>query len=112
MSRRIFTDNSVEFIKACQDLQWTHDQSTPYRLEANGTPERVDQRVKEEQRQRRFKVVRPNDGGSVRWNVICNVGDNMVEGKTSNETRVGPKFDGPVRNQNKIQSPLFEKNDS
>ena len=40
---RIFTDNSMEFVKACQDLQWT----TPHRSETNGIAERAVRRVKE-----------------------------------------------------------------
>ena len=29
---RIYTNNSKEFIEACQDVQWNHDTSTPHRV--------------------------------------------------------------------------------
>ena len=43
----VYTDNSKEFIKAMQDLNWVHDTSTPYRPETNGVVERAVRRVKE-----------------------------------------------------------------
>ena len=42
---RIFTDNSQEFTKVCQDLQWTPDTNTPQRSETNGVAERAVRRV-------------------------------------------------------------------
>ena len=36
----IYTDNSLEFGKACEDLSWNHCTSTPHRSETNGTAER------------------------------------------------------------------------
>ena len=32
----IYTDNSLEFGKACEDLSWNHCTSTPHRSETNG----------------------------------------------------------------------------
>ena len=43
----IYTDNSLEFGKACEDLSWNHCTSTPHRPETNGTAERAVRRVKE-----------------------------------------------------------------
>ena len=43
----IYTDNSLEFGKACEDLSWNHCTSTPHRLETNGIAERAVRRVKE-----------------------------------------------------------------
>ena len=43
----IFTDNSLEFGKACEDLSWNHCTSTPHRSETNGIAERAVRRVKE-----------------------------------------------------------------
>ena len=43
----IYTDNSLEFGKACEDLSWNHCTSTPHRSETNGTAERAMRRVKE-----------------------------------------------------------------
>ena len=43
----IYTDNSLEFGKSCEDLSWNHRTSTPYRSETNGIAERAVRRVKE-----------------------------------------------------------------
>ena len=43
----IYTDNSLEFGKACEDLSCNHCTSTPHRSETNGIAERTVRRVKE-----------------------------------------------------------------
>ena len=43
----IYTDNSLEFGKACEDLSWNHCTSIPHRSETNGIAERAARRVKE-----------------------------------------------------------------
>ena len=43
----IYTDNSMDFGKACEDLSWNHFSSTPHRSETNGTAERALRRGKE-----------------------------------------------------------------
>ena len=43
----IYTDNSLEFGKAFEDLSWNHCTSTPHRSETNGIAERAVRRVKE-----------------------------------------------------------------
>ena len=43
----IYTDNSLEFGKACEDLSWNHCTSTLHRSETNGIAERAVRRVKE-----------------------------------------------------------------
>ena len=43
----IYTDNSLELGKACEDLSWNHCTSTPHRSETNGIAERAVRRVKE-----------------------------------------------------------------
>ena len=43
----IYTDNSMEIGKACEDLSWNHCTSTPHRSETNGIAERAVRRVKE-----------------------------------------------------------------
>ena len=45
--KAIYTDNSLEFGKACQDLSWNHCTSTPHRSETNVIAERAVRRVKE-----------------------------------------------------------------
>ena len=42
----IYTDNSLEFGKAYEDLSWNHCTSTPHRSETNGIAERAVRRVK------------------------------------------------------------------
>ena len=43
----IYTHNSLELGKACEDLSWNHCTSTPHRSETNGIAERAVRRVKE-----------------------------------------------------------------
>ena len=43
----IYTDNSLEFGKACEELSWDRCTSTPHRSETNGIAERAVRRVKE-----------------------------------------------------------------
>ena len=43
----IYTDNSLEFGKACEDLSWNHCTSAPHRSETNGIAERAVRRVTE-----------------------------------------------------------------
>ena len=43
----IFTDNSLEFGKACEVLSWNHCTSTPHRIQTTGIAERTVRRVKE-----------------------------------------------------------------
>ena len=43
----IYTDNSLEFGKACEDLSWNRCTSTPHRSETSGIAERAVRRVKE-----------------------------------------------------------------
>ena len=43
----IYTDKSLEFGKACEDLSWNHCTSTPHRSETNGIAERAVRREKE-----------------------------------------------------------------
>ena len=43
----IYTDNFLEFGKACEDISWNHCTSTPHRSETNGIAEGTVRRVKE-----------------------------------------------------------------
>ena len=45
--RVMFTDNSLEFGKSCEELSWNHCTSTPHRSGTNGIAERAVRRVKE-----------------------------------------------------------------
>ena len=42
-----YTDNSLEFGKACEDLSWNHRTSAPHRSETNGITEKAVRREKE-----------------------------------------------------------------
>ena len=37
----VCTNNSLEFTKSCDDLNWNHDKATPLRAETNGIAERA-----------------------------------------------------------------------
>ena len=43
----IYTDNSLEFGKVCEDLSWNHCTSTPFSSETDGIAERAVRRIKE-----------------------------------------------------------------
>ena len=45
--KAIYTDNSLEFGKSCEDLSWNHCTSTPHRSETHGIAERAVRRVQE-----------------------------------------------------------------
>ena len=63
----IYTDNSLEFGKACEDLSWNHCTSTPHRSETNGIAERAVRRVTLPYccNQVWMKI-----GGQIPWNVV------------------------------------------
>ena len=43
----IYTDNSLEFGRNCEELSWDHYASTPHRTETNGIAERAVRIIKE-----------------------------------------------------------------
>ena len=43
----IYTDNSLKFGEACEDLSWNHCTSTPHRSETNAVAGRAARRIKE-----------------------------------------------------------------
>ena len=95
----IYTDNSLEFGKACEDLSWNHCTSTPHRSETNGIAERAVRRVKEG-----TSAVLLQSGLNESWwadSVECytylrNVTDLLSDGKTPYERRFGQPFKGPI----------------
>ena len=67
----IYTDNSLEFGKACEDLSWNHCTSTPHRSETNVIAERAVRRAKEGTS---AVLLQPGKvDGQILWNVtpIC-----------------------------------------
>ena len=95
----IYTDNSLEFGKACEDLSWNHCTSTPHRSETNGIAERAVRRVKEG-----TSAVLLQSGLNESWwadskkyyTHLRNVTDLLSDGKTPYERRFGQPFIGPI----------------
>ena len=97
--RVIYTDNSLEFGKACEDLSWNHCTSTPHRSETNGIAERAVRRVKEG-----TSALLLQSGLDESWladSLECyaylrNIQDLLSDGKTPYERRFGKPFKGPI----------------
>ena len=95
----IYTDNSLEFGKACEDLSWNHCTSTPHRSETNGIAERAVRRVKEG-----TSAVLLQSGLDENWwadsmecyTYLRNIQDLLSDGKTPYERRFGKPFEGPI----------------
>ena len=95
----IYTDNSLEFGKACEDLSWNHCTSTPHRSETNEIAERAVRRVKEG-----TSAVLLQSGLNENWwadsmecyTYLRNVTDLLSDGKTPYERRFGQPFKGPI----------------
>ena len=94
----IYTDNSLEFGKACEDLSWNHCTSTPHRSKTNGIAERAVRRVMEG-----TSAVLLQSGLNESWwadsmecyTYLRNVTD-LSDGKTPYERRFGQPFKGPI----------------
>ena len=95
----IYTDNSLEFGKACEDLSWNHCTSTPHRSETNGIAERAVRREKEG-----TSAVLLQSGLNESWwedsmecyTYLRNVTDLLSDGKTAYERRFGQPLKGPI----------------
>ena len=95
----LYTDNSLEFGKACEDLSWNHCTSTPHTSETNGIAERAVRRVKEG-----TSAVLLQSGLNESWwadsmecyTYLRNVTDLLSDGKTPHERRFGQPFKGPI----------------
>ena len=95
----IYTDNSLEFGKASEDLSWSHCTSTPHRSETNGIVERAVRRVKEV-----TSAVLLQSGLNENWwadSMECythlrNIQDLLSVGKTRYERRFGEPCKGPI----------------
>ena len=95
----IYTDNSLEFGKAFEDLSWNHCTSTPHRSETNGIAERAVRRVKEST----FAVLLQSGLNESWWaesmecyTYLRNVTDLLSDGKTPYERRFGQPFKEPI----------------
>ena len=95
----IYTDNSLEFCKACEDLSWNHCTSTPHRSETNGIAERAVRRVK-----KGTSAVLLQSGLNESWRAdsmecytyLRNVQDLLSDGNTPYERGFGKPFLGPI----------------
>ena len=95
----IYTDNSLKFGKACEDLSWNHCTSTPRRSETDGIAERAVRRVKEG-----TSAVLLQWGLNESWwadsmecyTYLRNVTDLLSDGKIPYERRFGQPFKGPI----------------
>ena len=95
----IYTDNSLAFGKACEDLSWNHCTSTPHRSQTDGIAERSVRRVKEG-----TSAVLLQSGLDEKWWADCmecytflrNIQDLLSDGKTPQERRFGKPSRGPI----------------
>ena len=95
----IYTDNSLEFGKSCEELSWNHRTSTHHRFETNGIAEKAVRRVKEG-----TSAVLLQSGLDKEWwadSMECccylrNIQSLLLDGKTPHERRFGMPFNGPV----------------
>ena len=95
----IYTDNSLEFGKSCEELSWTHCESTPHRSETHGIAEIAVRRVKEGHLRCCCSQVWVTNGGRIPSNVIpiCEIfRTKLSDGKTPYERRFRIPFNGPV----------------
>ena len=96
----IYTDNSLEFGKSCEELSWNHCRSTPHRSETNGIADRAVRRVEEGT----SAVLLQSGLGDERWTdsmeyccYLRNIQDLLSDGKTPCERRFGMPLHGPVQ---------------
>ena len=95
----IYTDNSLEFGKACEDLSWNHYTSTPHRSRTNGIVEKALRRGKEG-----TSAVLLQSGLNESWwadsmecyTYLRKVTDLLSDGKTPYERRCVQPFKGPI----------------
>ena len=95
----IYTDNSLEFGKACEELSWNLCTSTPHRSETNGIAERAVRRVKEGTSEVLLQPGLDNEWWAVSMECyfnLRNIQDLLYVGKTLYERRFGMPFNGPV----------------
>ena len=92
----IYTDNSLEFGKSCEEISWNHCTSTPHRSETHGIAERAVRRGKSAVL---LQSRLDKDWWADSMECYCylrNIQDLLSDGKTPYERRVGMLFDVPV----------------
>ena len=97
--RVIYTDNSLEFGKSCEELFWNYCTSTPHRSETNGIAKRAVIIVKEGTSAVLLLSGLGNEWWADSMECYCylrNIQDLFSDGKTPYERRFGIPFNGPV----------------
>ena len=93
----IYTDNSLEFCKSCEELSWNHCTSTPHRSETNGIAERAVRQVKEGTSAVLLKSGLDENGGRIPWSVAaicetfkisCRMRRHLAKGDSENHSKV------------------------
>ena len=95
----LYTDNSLEFGKACEDLSWNHCTSTPHRSETDGIAEKAVRRMKGGTPSVLLQSGLGNEWWADYMEIYCylgNVQDLFSDVKTPYERRFGVPFIGPV----------------
>ena len=92
----IYTDNSKEFDKTCEDLFLNHRTSKPHKLETNGIAERAFRKLRLQ-----FGCIQVwmKHGGQSPWNAILineTLKISCLLGNTPYERRFGEPFKGPI----------------
>ena len=95
----MYTVNSLEFGKSCEELSWSHCTSTPHRSETTMIADRAVRRVKEGT----SAVLLQSGLGNEWWadSMACycylrNIQDLLSDGKSPYERRFEMPFNGPV----------------
>ena len=95
----IYTDNSLEFGKSCEELSWNHCTSTPHKSETNGIAGRAVRRVKEGTSAVLLQSRLDEKMWADSMECYCylrNLQDLLSDGKTPYGRRFGVPFNGPV----------------
>ena len=94
----IYTENSLKFGKACEDLSWNHRTSTPHRSETNGFAESAVRKVKEGTYAVLLQSVWMKIGGQIPWNVkpMCETFKIFCLMEDSIQKTFGEPFNGPI----------------
>ena len=92
----IYTDNSLEFGKYCEEISWNHCTSTPHRSETNGIAERAVRRVKEGTSSVLLQSGLDNEWWPDSMECCCYL-RNIQDGKRPCKRRFGIPFNGPVK---------------
>ena len=95
----IYTHDSLEFGKSCEESSWNHCASTPHRSETNGIAERAVRRVKEGTSAVLLQTGLGNEWWADSMECYCylrNIQDLWSDGKTPYERRSGKPLNGPI----------------